>query len=162
MAAPSHHHEHHVRREALTMGLYVSVTLLAALTAAVGDHAEEVEVLAIIWGTTVGLALAHWFAFDLAARLVEPDRGDGALDRLLVAQLGAAAAVAGVTTAAVVVLPEDVELGGARLAAAACIGATTFGELRGVGASRTRAFGAAAVALVIGAAIAGVKEVLGH
>ncbi|HLT95304.1 MAG TPA: hypothetical protein VK070_00810, partial [Acidimicrobiia bacterium] len=56
------------RREAFTMAFYVAVCLIAAL-AVVGDEAS-VPILGIIWGSTVGLALAHLFAFRLAARVV--------------------------------------------------------------------------------------------
>ena len=40
------------------MGLYVSITLLAALTVT-GDGDGSSDVLAIVWGTTIGLALAR-------------------------------------------------------------------------------------------------------
>ena len=60
------------RKEGFTMALYVSVCLLAALTG-LPDRADRhlLDVLGIVWGTTIGLALAHWFAFRLSARLVE-------------------------------------------------------------------------------------------
>lgn len=61
-----------LRKEPFTMALYVAVCLLAALTA-LSEHADRelVEVLGIVWGSTIGLALAHWFAFRMSARLVE-------------------------------------------------------------------------------------------
>ena len=54
------------------MALYVSVCLLAALTG-LPDQTDRhlLGVLGIVWGTTIGLALAHLFAFRLSARLVE-------------------------------------------------------------------------------------------
>jgi hypothetical protein len=54
-------------QEAATMALYVSICLLAAL-AAVRERADagHVDVLRLVWGTTLGLALAHWFAFRLS------------------------------------------------------------------------------------------------
>ena len=64
-----------VWREGITMVLYVAVVLLATLSALPAGHdpadAEMHgpvggELLAIVWGTTVGLALAHWFAFHVA------------------------------------------------------------------------------------------------
>lgn len=63
------HESGHERREAFTMTLYTSITLLGALTVT-GRHQSDVNVFAIVWGTTVGLALAHWFAFSFAVRLV--------------------------------------------------------------------------------------------
>ena len=49
-----------VRRDAYTMAFYVSVCLLAALSA-VAERADagQVDVFKITWGTTVGLAVAH-------------------------------------------------------------------------------------------------------
>ena len=65
-----------VWRDATAMTLYVSIVLLAELAALpAGDEAGGTvhgpvgwELIAIIWGTTVGLALAHWFAFPLWPR----------------------------------------------------------------------------------------------
>src|SRR3954466_9141222 len=64
-----------VLREAVTMTLYVSVVLIAELAAIPEKHfadgrvtgAVGEQLLAIVWGTAVGLAVAHWFAFGLAA-----------------------------------------------------------------------------------------------
>src|SRR4051794_3274387 len=64
-----------VLREAVTMGLYVSVVLIAELAAIPETHLAGGRVtgpvggqlLALVWGTAVGLAVAHWFAFRLAA-----------------------------------------------------------------------------------------------
>ena len=51
---------------------HASITLLAALTVTTGEHSANLDVFAVVWGTTVGLALAHWFAFVFAVRLVDP------------------------------------------------------------------------------------------
>ena len=143
------------------MGLYVSITLLAALTVT-NEHASDIDVLAIVWGTTVGLALAHWFAFGLAARLVDPAHEHEGLNGLLVAQLGAAAAVAAVASVPVLVLPEDLELVGARLATDACIAIVTYSETRSFGASKLRAITSAVIALALALAISIVKQVIAH
>ena len=52
------------------MGLYVAICLLGALIALPTHEQDDAEVIAIIWGVTVGLALAHWFAFRVSAALV--------------------------------------------------------------------------------------------
>jgi hypothetical protein len=145
------------------MGLYVSITLLGTLTVTSSEHGPQHEVLKIIWGTTVGLALAHWFAFSLAARLVDPAAGDDeVVKRALIAQVCGAGFVAIVCTLAVLVLPEEWERAGARFAAAACIGVVTHGKLRAYGASHRRALAAGAIALVVGLAVAGVKHAISH
>ncbi len=57
-------------REAATMVLYVSLTLLTALVAIPSDDVPgTLETAALLWGGAAGLALAHWLAFDLGARL---------------------------------------------------------------------------------------------
>ena len=65
-----------LRKEAYH-GVYVAICLLAAL-AAVSESAAEDHVFEIVWGTTVGLALAHWFA-SVSARLVAAVRSDVAM-----------------------------------------------------------------------------------
>src|SRR3954466_11536495 len=87
-----------VLREAVTMILYVSVVLIAELAAIPEKHfahgrvtgAVGARLLAIVWGTAVGLAVAHWFAFRLAApgfRGERPNRWDTYVG---LAQLGGA------------------------------------------------------------------------
>ena len=73
------------------MALYVAICLLAALIALPDTDAQHAHALQIIWRATVGLALAHWFAFRVSARPV----GSGS------------------------VRPHDVESAGAQLAGAA-------------------------------------------
>ena len=69
-------------REAIVMVLYVSVVEIAELAALPEEHFSNGGVtgpvsgalLAIIWGTAVGLAIAHWFAFQLAAPAFRGER----------------------------------------------------------------------------------------
>src|SRR4051794_11711927 len=100
------------------MALYVSITLLAALTAT-DRNDPHLNVLALIWGTTVGLALAHWFAFTLASRLVGPIEGPATAEKELLAEMTGAVGVAAVATLVVVVLPTHLEWEGARFTVAA-------------------------------------------
>src|SRR5438045_2390630 len=72
-APPDHRKE--MFREATVMVLYVCVVEIAELAAIprtgtahhVVSGPSSAELVAIIWGTALGLALAHWFAFQLAA-----------------------------------------------------------------------------------------------
>jgi len=76
--------EHRVElsREATVMVLYVAVVEIGELTALPESHFANGHVtgptgaalLAIVWGTAIGLALAHWFAFQLAAPAFRGDR----------------------------------------------------------------------------------------
>jgi hypothetical protein len=84
----------HLRKEGWTMALYVSIYLIAALTALETVTAVPGHILGLVWGTTVGLALAHVFAFRIAGRLVH--QGDlPKADRIVsMVQMVSAAAVA--------------------------------------------------------------------
>jgi hypothetical protein len=73
-AAPDHVDRDHLRKEAWTMTLYVTICLLAALTALENVVAVPGQVFGLVWGTTIGLALAHLFAFRIAGRLVHDGR----------------------------------------------------------------------------------------
>src|SRR5512145_2782577 len=95
-AEPTADPEHVVelRKEAYTMALYVAICLLAALIALPGAGAAGVHVIGIIWGVSVGLALAHWFAFRVSARLIGAGRVRGHDLESAAAQLLGAGAVA--------------------------------------------------------------------
>lgn len=93
-----------LRRESDMMAFHVCITLFAALTLG-RDHAgqQQGEVLSVVWGTTVGLALAHWFAVRVSARIV-PDPDDHHTPWEVFTSQSAMALVVGVTTTAVVIL----------------------------------------------------------
>jgi hypothetical protein len=160
---PGSDHETHsveVQREAATMALYVTVCLLAAL-AAVGDGpaSEHQNALKIIWGTTLGLAAAHWFAFRLATV-----RMPGAEDaRIAGAQLAGALAVALLSSFVMLLVPDSAELDVLRLELAAIVGISSYLTARDSGASRNRAAVFAALMTVLALAIAVVKNhLVGH
>ena len=151
-------------KEATVMALYVAVCLLAALSA-IAERASDghVRAFAVIWGTTIGLALAHAFAFRLSARLVAKGRLRREDGELVAAQLAGAALVAIVATVPVLVFPPTAELDVARLALALFIGLVAFTIARQAGASRGRSLSYTAIVLVLAVAIAIVTNVLsGH
>lgn len=151
----------HIRREGLTMLLYVCITLLGAL--AVTDRSSgRGRVLGIVWGTTVGLAAVHWVTFTLAARLADPTAREEGNRQLLFAQLSGAAVVAAVATIAVVLLPVEHELQGTRYAVAGLVAAAAFGHARQHGSGRARAAVIAAVALMLAVLAAGLEHALSH
>lgn len=82
-----------ILREAIPMGLSITISLLAVLTAK--PHTDGgTAALTLIWGSTLGLALAHWLAFKLTGRLFTGSRLSPH-DRLsLAAQAAAAIGVA--------------------------------------------------------------------
>jgi hypothetical protein len=104
-------------REGTTMVLYVSVVLLATLEVLPAGHTAGepirgpvgAELVALLWGTTIGLAVLHWFAFRVAAL----GFGEGVLHgqefKEAMAQLAGAAVVAAATTVPVVLFPPEQE-----------------------------------------------------
>jgi len=116
-----------------------------------------------VWGTTLGLALAHWFAFRVSSRLVASGsvrRQDAAA---AAAQLAGAAAVGLLATIAVLLFPDSAELDVVRLVLAALIALVGYAVARGAGASPARSMVYAVSILVIASAVALIKNVLaGH
>jgi hypothetical protein len=113
-----------LRKEACTMAFYVAICLIAALVAV--EPRNGIPILGVIWGTTVGLALAHLFAFRLAARLV----GGGSVGRdqarLALASLLGATAVAVIASAPVLVVSDPAEADGVRFFVSALIGVPAY------------------------------------
>jgi hypothetical protein len=145
------------------MALYVAVCLLAGLVVVPESAADDGHLLELVWGLTVGLALAHWFAFRLSTRLVGEGRIGSSDAELAGAQLGGAAVVAVVVTVAIVVAPPSAELLAAELVLAGFLGLTGFAVARGGGAGRLPAILYAVAVVVVAAAVAVVKNVLaGH
>lgn len=147
-----------LRRESDMMGLYVCITLLAALT--IGrDHAGQAqgEVLQIVWGTTVGLALAHWFAVAVSSRIVpDPEHRHTPLEQFS-SQLAMALIVAITTSVVVVMTPIDYERLAARLTAAVFIGLLVGWETHSSGASWPRSLAYGALALAVATFVATLK-----
>jgi hypothetical protein len=146
------------------MALYVAICLRAALSR-VSEHGgtEQVDTFKLVWGTTLGLALAHWFAFRVSSRLVAAGsvrRQDAAAAG---AQLAGAAAVALLATVPVLLFPESAELDVVRLVGAALIALVGYAVARGAGATPTRSIVYALSILVVATAVAVLKNVLaGH
>ena len=152
-----------LRREADMMGLTVALALLAALTAG-SDHDPhgKLDVLFVVWGTTVGLGLAHWFALTLSVRLVTAAEVTYTPIQMLWAQLAMALVLAVAASTVVLVVPHEVDRLGARAAAALFIGVLVGTERRLAGAPWTRALGWAAGAVAVAMTIATVKWFIGR
>ncbi|HEY7703912.1 MAG TPA: hypothetical protein VID03_03690 [Acidimicrobiia bacterium] len=148
------------RREAYGMALYVAVVLDAALLTL---DPRGITILQLVWGTCVGLVLAHLFAFALAARLAGGGHRDQEDRELALAQLTGAVAIAALATVPLLLLGEPNELLGVELVLSACIGVAAYGVRRKSGAGPAGALVFAAVVLVIAGAIAIIKNALvGH
>ena len=151
----------HARKEAYTTALYVAVCLLAALTAVKDDN--HVRTVQIVWGTTIGLTLAHWFAFRLSARYVAGGTFHPHDARMAGSQLVGAAVVGLMATVPVVLLPASAELDVVRFELAGFITVVAFAVARGAGAPMRRSLLYAATTLLAAAMVVFVKNALvGH
>lgn len=151
-----------LRREGYTMALYVAICLLGALLALPEDEVQP-RSLQVVWGVTIGLAAAHWFAFRLSTRLVAAGTFGRSDVRLATAQLLAAAAVAVLATIVILIFPEQLEVVATELLLGALVALAGFVAVRGGGVSRLRAFLYALVLLMVAVALALLKNWLtGH
>ncbi len=107
-------HRAEVLREAATMVLYVSVVEIAELATLPEGHFAHgrvtgpvgAQLLAIVWGTAVGLAIAHWFAFRIAAPGFRGDRPTRHDTNIGLAQLAGAVLVAAISSIPVLLLSD--------------------------------------------------------
>lgn len=158
LGIPDQHRE--LWREGLTMALYVTICLLAALSA---TDDEEYETLAVVWGTTIGLALAHWVAFRMATRMVGRGTVDEHFAHSSLAQLAGAAGVAVVSSVPILVLPDSAERDWLRLVLVVVLGGAGFATARASGGTRANATVYALVVAALGLGTALTKNVLlGH
>lgn len=150
-------------REGVTMALSVCIVLAAEFVALGDVAAGEGVVVGAVWGTTMGLALAHVFAFDLTARLA----GRGTLGRdaraAILLQLAAAAGVALVVTIPFLGFTRERAVDTAGFIVATIIGVTAFGIWRVSGAGLLRSGVYALVVLVVAILVVLTKVALsGH
>jgi hypothetical protein len=159
-AGADHMQRDQLRTEAWTMALYIAICLIAALTALENVASVPGHVLGLVWGTTVGLALAHVFAFRIAGRLVHEGDLPKAERIISAVQLVAAAAVGAVVSVPVLLAPTEDELDGARYTCAAIIGAAGYLVARGAERSRIRAVLFGLGVLAVATAVALLKHAL--
>jgi len=157
-----------ILREAVTMVLYVSVVEIAELAALPEAHLSNghvtgpvgAQLLAIIWGTAVGLAIAHWFAFRLAANAFRGDRVTGLAKQVGLAQIGAAMFVAAVSSLPVLLLDDVRAQEFTGVVPAVLIGIVGYLIARETGKSRFASALYGGTALAVGLLVATVKGAL--
>lgn len=142
------------------MALYVCIVLAAEFVALGNVEVEEEIVLGAVWGTTMGLALAHVFAFDLAARLFGGGRLGGQARAAVWIQLVAAAGVALIVSIPFLVFAREAAMDVAGFLIAAIIGITAYGVSRRSGAGGLRSGVYASVVLLVAVLVVSVKVVL--
>ena len=146
------------------MGFYVSIVLLAELAALPAEHLPRGWALvALIWGTTLGLAVAHWFAFTLASTALT----GGSVERqdleVGLAGVGGALAVAVAATVPELVLAANDAVRTMLFVPAAFIGIGGWVVARAAGHRTGRALLWALAFVVLGIVVASLKILLsGH
>lgn len=155
------------------MVLYLSIVMIATLAALpagadAGDgHGSSgvhgVQLLGLIWGTTIGLALAHWFAFRLTAKAFGGGKADEKDFVIGLAQLAGAALVAALCTIPVVLVGDETEVQVTTVVPALIVGLAGYGIARTANRPKYQALVLGGVAMVVGLTVAAVKNfLLGH
>jgi len=160
-AAEERDHREHLSHEMFTMALYVAICLLAALAVVHSSSLEQGEVVGVVWGTTLGLAIVHYFSFRVAGQLVTKENAKQ-VSLVAAAQMGGAAIVAAVVTLALLVTPTKNEREVAMYVVAALIGLMGYLVGRQADAGRWRAVGFGVIVLVLAVLVASLKIRLTH
>ena len=155
-------------REAVTMVLYVSVVEIAELAAIPESHyaggkvtgAVGGQLLSIVWGTALGLALAHWFAFRLAAPAFRGERPTRHDTYVGFAQVLGAMFVAAVSSLPVLLFSDVRAQETTGDVPALLIGAVAYLVARHINKSRLTSLFYAVTALALGVLVALVKTEL--
>jgi hypothetical protein len=145
------------------MALYLAIVIFAELIAIPEDgRLDRAESIALIWGSAVGLALAHLFAFELSAAFVVARRPGIAIRHLAFAQVAAAGSVAAAASVPILVLGEEPGYEIAEALLALLIGGVAFVTARHAGTSRARSAAFAALMLALAGAIIALKGLVFH
>lgn len=151
-----------ITHEAVTMALYISLSLLAVLVATPGTDADSAPRLALTVAlTAIALILAHQVAFRLSTRLLH--RGLLAADSL---RLLGAQAIGGLSVVVVATLPIVIfGAAGLRIATVlliALMGVVGYVAARSVPVSRPRALLYVGVVILAVGLVLAVKGLVGH
>jgi hypothetical protein len=150
---PPHREEIDPLREAVNLVLYLCLVLAAefvGLSTAAPDEAVAVEV---IWGTTVGLTVAHIFAFDVAARLFAGGRLDRSARAAAILQVFAAITLAGLLSLPFLILGQAASMRLDGFLIAAVVGVTAYAVGRKAGRSQAQCLVLGASGVILAAAV---------
>jgi hypothetical protein len=150
------------------MILYVSVVEIAELAAVPESHVSfglvtgpvGAQLLAIVWGTAVGLAVAHWFAFRLAAPAFRGERPSHHDAQIGLAQLAGAVLVAALSSLPVLLFSNVQAQEFTGDVPAVLVGVVGYLVARQIGSSRLVSFFLGLTALLLGVLVALVKSLL--
>lgn len=151
------------------MMLYVSIVLLVEVAALpAGDQGGSVagptgwELVTILWGTTIGLALAHWFAFQVSEQgLSNRELRREARDEIA-GEVAGAAIVATIASLPVLLLSDDLAQKVLPFVLALIIGTVAYVVEKANGRQRRVALMWAGAAVLLGLGVAVAKLWLSH
>ncbi len=157
-------HRRALAREFFASALYVALVLLAALVALPRDRLPtDHAVMATLFGTALGLVLAHFVAFRFAAHFTaEAGRAEAPLIQEAASGLAGGLLVAIIAGIPYVVFDGDDALLGSLIALATLPAVMGGAIARLRGRSRAQSLAAAGLALVAAMAVVYVKDFLGH
>lgn len=145
------------------MGLYLAIVLLALLVGFGGDGSDWIDEVTLIWGTTIGLLVAHLFAYWLSAIMVEGSRPEAEDYWAALGIIGAAAAVGLLATVPYWIWRDSLDASTASsVLLMATIAVAGYWTARHAGAQRPRAALYTAIVLVGAAVAVMVKYTLTH
>jgi hypothetical protein len=150
------------------MILYVSVVEIAELAALPESHfahgrvtgAAGGQLLEIVWGTAVGLALAHWFAFRFAAPAFRGERPTHHDTQIGLAQLAGAVLVAALSSLPVLLFSDVRAQETVGDVPALLVGTVGYLVARQTGSSRVASLFYGVTALAVGVTVALIKSAL--
>ena len=147
-------------REAVTMALYLSLSLLAVLLAVPASTDEDPVALVVL--TALGLLVAHLVAFSISSRLVSEGVFDAESRRVAAAQVAAGLAVVALVTVPMLLFDAPTSLYVAQALLVLVVVGVGYLAARAARASVLRSVAYVAVVVLAVACVLVLKALVGH
>ena len=152
----------HARREAVTLGLYLSIVILALLVGLSADDSVEHQ-MQLIWGTAIGLSVAHLFAYRMTAVFAAGGKMSEEDWYSILGMTIATVVIAGLATVPYLLIDDPLNANTvAMLLLTGVIGFTAYATAKKAGLTGTRAAGYTVLVLVAAAIVVAIKYALTH
>ncbi|MGI9666768.1 MAG: hypothetical protein ACR2N2_06655 [Acidimicrobiia bacterium] len=154
-------HEHALR-EAMTIGLYLSIVLLALLVG-VGANETIQHQIQLIWGTSVGLGIAHLFAYRMTAVFAAGGKLTSEDWYSVGGMVAATVIIAGIATIPYLLLDDALDASTAAMVLLlGVIAITAWATAKRSGLSPAKTAGYTALVVFLAAVVVAVKYTLTH
>ncbi len=152
----------HARHEAVTMSLYIAIVVLALLVG-FGDEGDSAHEVALIWGTVIGLAVAHLYAYRTTAILAAGGKPEAEDYWAALGIVVAAVVIAALATIPYLIWGDTTDASTASsMVLMAVIGIASYIGARHAGAGTVRSVVYTVVGLITAAIAVIVKYTLAH